>query len=502
MAYALRFGGARRWTIAVTLPVLAMLFLPQPASGIPSFARKYETSCHTCHVAYPKLNPFGNAFRMRGYQMPGETEDMIKQEPVQLGADANKRLWPKALWPSTIPRHAPLSLDVRLAMVTTHDAASGETQSNDFRFPEAVELLAGGNFDEMISFLASLEAEIEHGHAEDDHGDEGGSGVELQVGHAELHFNGPWDTGTAFNIKIGRFTPEMTQQFSHGYLLTDSAPAAMFGFNPIGPHGSSEVGTGGHHGGEGGISLPGGVDGIEFYGIVANRFDYSLGVANGIGPGDGFADGNDSKDVFARVGYKLGGMTLDGEGDNSETGPENWREMSVRLGLFGYEGDGEGILFGGSGHHANELIEDRDFSRLGVDVNAYIGDVNLVFGYVDGEDAIRVFEVAEDDHGDDHAEPGDDHAEPGEIVFVADHDFEYKAMFGEADVVIFPWLHGAVRYEWLEPSRSNRDDFERFVVNLTALVRANVKALVEYRKDIGGDREDDYEVKAVLRFAL
>src|SRR5579859_7797695 len=73
-----------------------------PAYAVPAFARKYQTSCQTCHIVFPKLNAFGEAFRLRGYRMPGETEDMVKEKPVSMGAPAYKRLWPEAVWPGEI----------------------------------------------------------------------------------------------------------------------------------------------------------------------------------------------------------------------------------------------------------------------------------------------------------------------------------------------------------------------------------------------------------------
>lgn len=487
-------GGHRRWLIGATLTVVGTLWMAQPAYSIPAFARKYETSCHTCHTVYPKLNPFGNAFRMKGYRMPGETEEMIKEEPVTLGADANRRLWPKALWPSSIPGSVPLSFDVRLSMVTEHDEESGSTFSNDMRFPEAVELLAGGTFGNTISYLAALEAEIE--------GEHGESSVELGVGHAEAHFNGPFDTGSKFNLKIGRFTPEATQQLNHGYLAADSIPAVMFGFNPIGFHGSSQVGSGGHHGGGSGIALPAGVDGLEIYGILDHRFEYSAGVANGAGPGEGTRDGNESKDVFGRIGYKFGGMTLDGEGQaDYQADSKNWREKSLRVGVFGYKGDGEGVLFEGTGHHADEFAENRDFERYGFDLNAYFKDVNLILGYVKGDDRLAEFVVEEEEEGEE-GEEGEEHEEEPLLVFSEVDDFEWEAWFAELDVVVFPWLHGAVRYEWLDPSDPRSEDFERYVINLSALIRANVKALLEYQTDTGGETEDNYEIRAVVRFAF
>lgn len=484
------------WLCGPLLLAMGMAWAARPAFAIPAFARKYETSCHTCHTAYPKLNPFGVAFRLRGYRMPGETEDMVKEEPVSMGADANKRMFPKSLWPSSIPRTVPLSVDTQSAVVTEHDAESGETITNDFKFPEGLNLLAGGTFGDLISFFAEVEIELED--------EEEGTEVEVGVEHAEMHFNGPWGTGSKLNVKVGRFVPEISQPFSHGSVLTEGGPAVMFAFNPVGFHGSSTVGAGGHHGGGGsGIALPGGVDGIEIYGILNHRFDYSVGVSNGIGPGDETRDGNESKDLFARLGYKIGGMPLDGEGEDYVQDPKNWREKSVRFGVFAYEGDGGDIFFEGTGHHAGSFVEDREFNRYGVDINAYIQDVNLIFGYVSGEDTLAEF-TSVGDEGDEHGEDEhgeDEHGEP-ELEFDQEGTFDYEAWFLEADVVFFPWLHGAVRYEWLDPSNTRSENFERYTVNLTALIRANVKAYIEYREDAGGDMKDNYTLRGVLRWAF
>jgi len=83
------------WVFAA--PLALSLLSVSDAGAVPAFARKYQTSCQTCHIVFPKLNAFGEAFRLRGYRLPGETEDMVKQPPVSLGAPAYKRLWPKAI---------------------------------------------------------------------------------------------------------------------------------------------------------------------------------------------------------------------------------------------------------------------------------------------------------------------------------------------------------------------------------------------------------------------
>ncbi len=78
--------------------------------AIPAFARMYGTSCSTCHIDFPKLNDFGKAFKDAGFKFPKDDESMIKIPPVMLGAPANAELWPKAIWPGTIPGIPPIGL--------------------------------------------------------------------------------------------------------------------------------------------------------------------------------------------------------------------------------------------------------------------------------------------------------------------------------------------------------------------------------------------------------
>ena len=63
--------------------------------AVPTFARRYSTSCATCHQAYPRLNAVGESFRLMGYQFVDD-ERYRKQPPVEIGDEAYKRLWPKA----------------------------------------------------------------------------------------------------------------------------------------------------------------------------------------------------------------------------------------------------------------------------------------------------------------------------------------------------------------------------------------------------------------------
>src|SRR5271165_1857862 len=93
------------------LPVLLMwLLFPENSRAIPAFARMYGTSCSTCHLDFPKLNDFGKAFKDAGFKFPKDDESMLKIPPVMLGAPANAELWPKAIWPGTMPGIPPIGL--------------------------------------------------------------------------------------------------------------------------------------------------------------------------------------------------------------------------------------------------------------------------------------------------------------------------------------------------------------------------------------------------------
>src|SRR5512141_2146113 len=100
-------------TLPLGLAVFLVLGGPRQAGAVPVFSRKYQTSCQTCHTIFPKLNPFGEAFRLNGYHMPLETEEQVKQKPVSLGSDAYARMWPSMVYPSSLPGNAPVALNVK-----------------------------------------------------------------------------------------------------------------------------------------------------------------------------------------------------------------------------------------------------------------------------------------------------------------------------------------------------------------------------------------------------
>ena len=60
---------------AFAVAILLLTFLATAtdrADAIPAFARKYRTTCATCHAPIPRLNAFGEQFAANGFEFPGE----------------------------------------------------------------------------------------------------------------------------------------------------------------------------------------------------------------------------------------------------------------------------------------------------------------------------------------------------------------------------------------------------------------------------------------------
>ena len=457
--------------LLVTVGILIVFGSFWPAAAVPVFSRKYQTSCQTCHVAFPKLNPFGQAFRLNGYRMPTEAEnpDLVKEPPVSLGSEAYERIWPDAVYPSTIPGYVPFALNVKMADVYASSRTDTGTEiiHNDFQFPQEANLFTAGTLGKTFSFLGEVT------YAENP---DGSSSVEIE--RAQLHINSVFGPPHLINFKIGKFAADLDDGFHEMWLVTNNGVDTLFTYNPIGFNGGTGLAEDG-----GGISLPQNVKGIEMYGVAQHRFFYTLGVVNGIGPGaNGTQDANSRKDFYARVDYKFGGMGLDGDTTGVTLPPENWRETSLRLGLLGYLGDGSSILFPVTDPDGNPFqIEDRSYDRVGVYASLILRDLNLFGVAVRGSDDLRLHDATTGDA-------------------LGDRSRSFDAWFLQADYVIKPPFLVSLRYEHLSPADPAAQVIKALNANFTCLVRANIKAMLEYHRDLNDAK--NYEIDGVLRFAF
>jgi hypothetical protein len=207
---------------------------------------------------------------------------------------------------------------------------------------------------------------------------------------------------------------------------------------------------------------------------------YTAGVANGIPLPDQF--GNNSKDVYGRLDYKIGGMGLDGDTGGKPVPDKNWRDNSLRLGVFTYRGDASNIPFvvtTDGGTEAN--IQDNHFLRTGFYASLFYQDLNVFGAYVHGSDSLSPFD-----------------AESAALLNPLTAD--YHAEFVQADYMIYPWLQAAARYETVTPGDLTVQSLKIGVFNVSALVRANVKAMFEYQRDVRVG--ENHSLNALLRFAF
>src|SRR5713226_8237686 len=68
--------------LADSPPATALPLFKANVYAIPAFARKYGMPCSSCHEAWPKLSPFGQAFKDNGFQMGNDRDAPIFQQPA------------------------------------------------------------------------------------------------------------------------------------------------------------------------------------------------------------------------------------------------------------------------------------------------------------------------------------------------------------------------------------------------------------------------------------
>lgn len=325
--------------------VMAVLAAVDDAKAIPSFARKYKTSCTTCHIAIPKRNAFGEAFRRNGFVLPKGDAQLTKEEQVSLGADAWKEAFPDAIWPGLIPGNFPIAAYVHQRL--TYDPLKPNGQKVGFDMPHELELLFGtalgqdiGVFGEWIAFENGVNA--------------------VGIQRFFFQFNDVLGPKDAFNIKVGRIEPGITSGYMNANRITLDRPITI------------------DYRASGDWRPRDNQSGLELNGILQSRLEYAVGVVNGEGKATPFKD---RKDVFARVAYKFGGMGLDGSGADVELKEsDNWIDNALTIGVYTYNGSTNKTPAAPAKPYTNS------FNRYGFDVRAGYQRLEFTGGVITGED--------------------------------------------------------------------------------------------------------------------
>jgi hypothetical protein len=459
---------ASRRAVGVLIAFVAALFVllgdTRDAHAVPSFARKYQTSCLTCHTVYPVLNPFGEAFRRNGYRFPSQNgsvdSDAVKSPMIALGQEEYKKTFPNSVWPSEISDSVPLSLmfngAVNLSFPNSdaHDAA-GNTFTWGGLVGEA-HLFGAGSLSDTLTYFAQITIPTD-------------GPVDIET--AYLLWNDVVGPDHAVNLWVGRlFAPQLTSFGLHSDYLADTRMPAISVLGLYNPSGSFTLGQG--H-----------TDGVELNGILWHRLGWSMGwVASSVA--SGLAAPN-AEDAYIHLGVKSGGVALDGEGKYGPNVPDPakpWAEKAITVDAFAYHGlnvldNGTGTIAGAA---ASPVAQRDRMDAVGGAMRAQYDSLVLDMG-LQIERHQRPY-------------PGTGAiAAPGGAIIPGVPDFtDAKAVvgWGELDYVVWPWLVPGVRAEYTRATyeASNPVSLTRIIPGVAMLVRPDVRLVVT------GDLERAYGV--------
>jgi hypothetical protein len=308
-----------RKTLTVTFSlVFALLILSQTALAIPAFARKYGFNCNMCHVAFPKLNDWGQRFRDNGYQVPG-----------QAGLE-------KTVFETGIP------LAVRTtAGYSTYGNGKGTAAGSHLY---GLDLLAAGVLHKNISFFFVYTPRIDEPAADFTGPGNGDNPAQLAaIESANVVFSNL--IRDKLNLRIGRFEPGF-QLLSSKRLYYVLQPYEIYTF--AGTRNSFDFSA--NH------------IGIEATGRFKPGLKYALGYINGSGANP---DNNKFNDVYLALSKTFG----PGEGQSA----------GQRIGVFGYLGwqptDFANPVVSPAGDINGH--DNRSFTRIGGDMSLNWKTLNL-----------------------------------------------------------------------------------------------------------------------------
>jgi len=464
--------------------VLAVFAFAGRADAIPTFARKYHTSCVTCHKAFPMLNNVGEAFRRNGYQFPTDDETLVKDEPVPLGNDRYKEMFPNSIWPSDLPNLPPIFIRAQQQVLFNTDPGPDGIKW-DQNFPREAVLGGAGTFGRDISAwweLAFNPTELEEGEppevermflqfsnlfAYDPEEDDDG-----------VHEGNRWITlpRYALNLRIGKMEPQV---FNH----------VLSGHAKIGVQQGLAVRQ---RIGDNRFRFEPAQNAIEAHGIIHQNNSYVIGFANGGNSGQ--LEDNNNKDVYFRVSRKWFGYPLDGVigstepvGDDTVRGqsPDQddsifslpgldfWRAWDLETGVYGWWGLSE-IADGG-------VSRNDYFRRNGVDVRLQWFNWDIYGLAYWGHDSFAGRVGGVDLGAEDH------------WTYMVQTDYYWK-----------PWIVSYLRYEetsFNELARASSEE-GRIIPGVNVLIRQNLKLQAEWDIDTTGKDTGGLQATDALVFQL
>jgi hypothetical protein len=448
-------------TMSVCLVVIGTLFAIECSTprvmAIPAFARKYRTSCSTCHSNWPELNDFGRAFKINGFKFPKDDEDFVKDPPLVLGAEAQKDNFPHSIYPGELPI---LPIAFRYSGYFSYNtpqppevsAAVGYVPKTDLFQPNTFTILAAGSFGPSLSFWI------------DDDLSTGGSGADGGLGDGYIKTNDFLGhylhiPRNDLNVRLGQFELDLPFTQARTINLTDYAiydETAYVNFSGTGPFVKTSANLFNFASTQRGVELGGYPHrGYTWWSVALVDGANSSGTIN-------------HKDVYVNLGQRF-----DLERDSEQrkqvqaTGTTGVHDhTSIRFNGFAYIGNNE-LNQGGSLFAGLPTIHEP-FYRTGGAFNYKFRSNFSLWG---------VYEHAHDSNKDLNA------ADTG---FISVKPVTFSGGFLEAEYWLYPWLIAEMRYDGVNSPTDRLNGVSRYDTRssyspaLQILVRPNIKLEAQY----------------------
>jgi hypothetical protein len=500
---------------SVLMIPLWMLVVSTKTYAIPAFSRQYQTSCTTCHVDFPKLNDFGKAFKDAGFKFPKDDDNFLKVANTLLGAEAQKQVWPRTVWPGQIPGMPPIGLRMNnFFQVTGNNRNQFNSLAAPGSLPQVIprsdfetgffSIFTAGNFGSDIAFWVDDDISVAGDNAAGGLGDGylkfvnfgrllklPTDALSIRAGQFELDLPftqarninlSPYDIYAQANIGAISSMLSASQNVNNQFTFADAAKGVEFsgGHNYGGYHYSVAL-------------MNQNTNGVSQSSNSSPFVPSATGGANG---GVGFASDSSLKDVYARFSYRFN-LERDSESRNSvqaagTTGPRD--HTYLNFGTFYLRGKSQQGFLGALPNGDTRLIYAREpYYRAGGDFSFNYRTFNLFGVYMYGHDN-NLLPV--DSNGALIPLPvGSTSAVP--VGFVTSVPAKFNGGFLEADYLVLPWIMAIGRWDGVHSSADRinglalststpffgplRSERNRFTPGIQFLIHPNIKASFEYQ---------------------
>jgi hypothetical protein len=479
----------------------------------------YGTSCSTCHIDFPKLNDFGKAFKDAGFKFPKDDESMLKIPPVMLGAPANAELWPKAIWPGTIPGIPPIGLRMnnyfqytgtssgKFAALTPAGTLPPFVPTTDFE-TGFFSIFTAGNFGSDIAFWVDDDISVSGANASGELGDGylrfvnigrliklPKNSLNFRVGQFELELPftqarsiwiSPYDIYTQANIGAMNSLVPLQQFVNNQFQMADVGKGVEF---------SGGLHTGGYN-----YSIAFIDQNTSGVGQDQNPGSPYVPQATGSNEGGvGVASDANFKDIYASFNYRF---NLEHAKESREAiqaaGPTGPRDHTyVNFGAYYFYGRSVQRLLGATVDNTSSLVTAREpFYRVGGNVTFnYRCCLQFNALYMFGHD-MNLLPI--DSTG--ALIPLQNLSSAVPVGFIRSTPATFSGGFVDAEWLAYPWMYVMIRYDGVNSTADRINGLQtnpsftgapfngpfsstrnRITPGVQFLIHANIKASFEYQ---------------------